>query len=358
MAENSRLDAEWVALSAFRGLTKIATHGDMQKSTYDNALELGGALYPDLLGPEVSVLRRARESDVAQEYREKARLTSIRDQGDVSALTLITRDIDELEGLLKVAKAQKTDKQKADRLKRRLSLLTKAKKELDPQEHSENQLIFRDAAAPAEELESLATGRGYRDFALPNQNLLRVRVLHPDIPEHVTGADIIYERHFNNAQVASIVAVQYKIWIDRCLRLSGSRLQEQLGKLKKFTCDRKMCQAKAGDNPYRFPCCAAFLRPTDKLQNPDQRLVSRGEHIRICRIDDCASTGKRGGRLLEYENMREVSLPTEAFEFLFNSGKIGSTPLSREELRHLYDGLQLDIPHDSVVIYAQEFERT
>jgi len=74
MTQEERIDAEWIALSAFRGLTKIALHGDMEKSTCENALELGGALYPELLGPEVSNLKREHESDITKEYRQKARL--------------------------------------------------------------------------------------------------------------------------------------------------------------------------------------------------------------------------------------------------------------------------------------------
>lgn len=42
MTEASRLDAEWITLNAFRGVTKIASRGDISKSSYDNVLELGG----------------------------------------------------------------------------------------------------------------------------------------------------------------------------------------------------------------------------------------------------------------------------------------------------------------------------
>jgi len=51
--ETSRLDAEWIALTAFRGLTKIATNGDMDHSTYNGALEFGGELYPEPTGATV-----------------------------------------------------------------------------------------------------------------------------------------------------------------------------------------------------------------------------------------------------------------------------------------------------------------
>ena len=57
----NRINQEWVALNAIRGIVKIASKGSMTKSTYDNSLDLGGVLYPELLGPETSVLKR--ESD-------------------------------------------------------------------------------------------------------------------------------------------------------------------------------------------------------------------------------------------------------------------------------------------------------
>jgi hypothetical protein len=86
----SRIDSEWVALNAFRELLKLATKGDMSKSTYDDALEFGGQLYPALLGQEVSLLRRARESDTTKEYRQRARLLSQKRGTAVDPLDLLT----------------------------------------------------------------------------------------------------------------------------------------------------------------------------------------------------------------------------------------------------------------------------
>ena len=87
MDEEQRLNAEWLALNAFRGLTKLAAKGDLSKGTYDNALELGGELYPELLGPNTSLLRRERESDTVKEYRQLAHLRSLK-QGQPVAYAL------------------------------------------------------------------------------------------------------------------------------------------------------------------------------------------------------------------------------------------------------------------------------
>ncbi|EJG5880614.1 hypothetical protein NAE44_003371, partial [Salmonella enterica] len=107
---------------------------------------------------------------------------------------------------------------------------------------------------------------------------------------------------------------------------------------------------------YRFPCCSAFIRPTDKLQSADQKLMSTGEHLPICKIDECTSTGKRGARLLEYDNIKDISLSNESFEFLFNTGKIGSRNLTYDELTQLYSNFLQESSLSRVMIYAQEFD--
>lgn len=355
MNAESRIDSEWIALNAFRGLTKIATKGDASKSTYDNALELGGVLYPGLLGSDASILRRERESDIAKEYRQKARLRSIKNSTEISPGFLIKQDIDDLKDLLDVAKREKQERAKVDQLKRKLTNLIEAEKELNPVPHSENQLIFRDAMAVQRTVPVFGSGRAYRDFELSDGNILRIRVLHPDKPEHVTGADIIYERHSPSEESARIVAVQYKTWDKKALYLSDDRMIAQLSRLKNFTCSKGLCDQPATENSYRFPCCAGFLRPTDKLQNPDQAFVSSGEHLPICKIDECKTVTPRGSEVIEYGNIKDISLSSEMFEQLFNKGKIGSRLLNYEELKKFYEEYQVESEVDRVVIYAQEF---
>ena len=355
MEDIDRLNAEWVSLNAFRGLSKIASNGDMEKSTYDNALELGGSVYPELLGDDVSKLKRERVSDTTKEYRQKAEYMSIRDKTSIEALSLVKSDIAEYESLLSIAKKQKGNKSRVDQLKRKLGQLYKSQKELEPQEHSEHQLIFRDAYNVERAVPSLTNGQGYRDFKLPNDKVMRLRVLHPDKIEHITGADLIYERHSPDEDSVAIVAVQYKIWEKRKLYLSDERMQDQISKMRSFLCKKGICSSSSEENEYRFPCCSAFLRPTDKLQKPDQKFISTGEHLPICKISQCISKGARGADLLEYNNIKDISLSSEMFEFLFNKGKIGSRDLSYKELKELYSEFLGEAAAQRVVVYAQEF---
>jgi len=357
--ETNRTDQEWITLNAIRGMVKIASKGNVGKATYDNSLELGGFLYPELLGAGRSLLRRERESETTREFRQLAEAQSMRDGVEIKPLDLILKEIEYYEGLISFAKQSKErDKTKTDQLGRRLAQLIKAKSELETTDHSENQLIFRDVYNTDRDILALpeSIGKGYKDFELPDGNLLRIRVLHPDKSEHLTGADIIYERHNDKTNKISVVFVQYKIWEEKKLYLSEKRMKEQLKRMKDFTCSNKICTANKADNTYRFPCCSAFLRPTDRLQNPDQKFLSTGEHIPICRINDCKTKGLKGAPILEYDRIKEVSLSAELFEELFNRGKIGSRELTPDELKNFYTSASIIDTSDTVIIYAQEFK--
>jgi hypothetical protein len=353
MEQESRIDAEWVAINAFREILKLSTKGDLAKATYDDALDFGGELYPALLGKETSILRRDRESDTTKEYRQRARLKSQKENKKIEALELLVTDIEEIEELLQVARKNK-DLGRVDQLRNRLKSLSTSRNELAPTPHTENQLIFRDTTAAVQGLPAIDSGKSYRDFRLPDDNVLRIRVLHPDKPEHITGADIIYERHDPYEQSASLIVVQYKIWENKSLKINEPRLAEQLEKMRNFTCESSLCENYLQNEAFRFPYCTAFLRPTDKLQKPDQKFISSGEHIPICKIQACATNNERGNPVIEYKKIRPTSLSGEAFEYLFTANKIGSRKLEYDELERLYEKFKVSASNDQIVIHAQE----
>jgi len=132
-------------------------------------------------------------------------------------------------------------------------------------------------------------------------------------------------------------------------------LQEQLEKLRTFICVEGLCWNDTQDEPYRFPYCAAFLRPTDRLQQSNQKLLSTGEHLPICKIASCTTKTRTGRPVLEYKHVRKVSLSGESFEHLFTAGKVGSRMLSYEELMKLYSRFEVAQDREHVVIHAQEF---
>jgi hypothetical protein len=350
-----RVDAEWIALSAFRELLKISTKGNMSKSTYAEAFEFGAVLYPALLGFESSILRQANESNTARLYRQRARLKSEAEGTSIHPLGLLNSDILEFEQLLDLAKKSK-EKGRVDQLKSRLKTLSRARDEIAPPAHTETQLIARDVSAFPAGLPSIGNGKGYKAFELPDGNALRVHVFHPDKPEHVSGADVLYERHDPTTDSATLVFVQYKIWEKQTLSLNEPRMQAQLAKLKSVVCDGGLCSIDSANTPYRFPHCAAFLRPTDRLQNPDQKLISSGEHLPICHIEECAKTNRFNTPVLAFEGIRRTSLSGTAFEYMFTYNKVGSRPVSYEELKQLYQRLSIIAEPDNLLVHAQEFE--
>lgn len=139
-------------------------------------------------------------------------------------------------------------------------------------------------------------------------------------------------------------------------RLVTPRLKKQIERLCAFTCDSGLCVAPQDANRFRFPFCAAFLRPTDKLQTPDQTLISSGEHLPICQIEACSSEGRGSSRRLLYDDIREVSLSQEVFEDLFKRGKIGSRSLTYDELATLYDRFDVSTSRERLLIHAQDFD--
>ncbi len=349
--ENNRIDQEWLAVSMARELIKIASKGNIEKSTYKNAIAFAGELYPDLLG-ESSLLRRQEENTITKEYRQKADMKSRKDGISISALELVKEDIEELKELIKVSRVTVKD---VHLLQKKLSQLTKAKRELDPESHTEGQLVFRDSHVINKYLPEIGSGKAYRDFELADDKVLRMRVFHPDKMEHISGADFIYERFDKKTGKVSIILVQYKIWEDREMYLSDKRMQKQLNRMKCFSCENELCSSLEENNTYRFPCCTSFLRPTDKLQNSEQTLMSTGEHIPICKIDAHKSKGKHGADVLKYRDIKEVSLASDLFQELFNRGKIGSKKMDHQELQELYEKENLMESDDTLLFYAQEF---
>lgn len=344
----SRLDSEWVSLNALRELIRLATHGDSGKATYDQALALGEKILPQILG-EDSLIKRAKESDVAREFRQKAQAKTRQTGNDVTALELLNEEITDYKGLLQTGRNQ----QRTDQLSRRLGGLERAYIEIHPERHSENQLIIRDAYVAHRDYPQFGLGTGYRDFILPDRNRLRLRVFHPERPEFITGADVIYERHNEQDDTVNLVAIQYKIWEDKSLPLGDQRLQSQLERLKAFLCDRQMCTAGPADHEFRFPYCSAFLRPTDRLQSADQKLMSTGEHLPICQIDKVQTATSRGVTL-EYHKILPMSLSQDAFEGLFTSGKLGSRTLTHAELEEFYRAFNVISDTERVLIHAQD----
>lgn len=348
-----RLALEWLVVNAFREMLNLASFGNANQATYKRAIELGGQVLPDLLG-ESSLIRAGQSSSIAREYQQRAKLESRKRASEVTAIELLNEKIASERELL--AELQKGDA--ADQIRIQLKKFEAALIELSPVRLSENQAINRDVRLFDKELPKIGDGHSYYDYRLTEELVLRVRALHPDKAEEILGADLVYERHSFDTEMVEIVLVQYKIWDDKKLYLSDARMKAQLERMSQQTCKMDMCKNTSDQHPYRFPYCCSFLRPTDRLQSPDQALRTTGLHLPLCYIDSVKSLGSRGADILEYDSIKSVSLTHIEFESLFRSGKIGSRSLSYDELRSLYGKIESMKNSASILLHGQSMRLT
>jgi hypothetical protein len=347
-----RLDAEWTTLNAIREMLGIAVKGRMTP-TYAQALDVGKTIAPQIYAVESSLLGRGREPKLVQEYRQKAdALSEIRAQ-PVSPLEVLDEDIDIQRRLVMTSGDR-------DLIQRRLDQLETIRPYFLPKSFSENQLIFRDVFRIERNLPMPPTeGDRYRDFQISDERRLRIRMLHPDRPEHATGADMIYELYWDKKQMARIALVQYKIWDGKTLYLSQARnVEEQMRKLTETLCDRDLCKPfedSARIHSYRLPYCSAFLRPTDKIQDPDVRLISSGLHTPVCVALRAMQDTGRGNKKIESKVIRSEAVTHKVFEEMFNANLLGSRWLTYEEIETLYRDHKVLEPTERIVLHVQEF---
>src|SRR5262245_21208742 len=128
-----RLDSELTTVNAVRELILLVTRGDCSQATYEHAFALGAEICPEILGEEVSLLRRAMESEVAREFRQRTAAMTREGGREITALELLKKEIAHDEKLFNGARS----KQRTDQLKRRLLAMKNAAEEIDPTRHSE-----------------------------------------------------------------------------------------------------------------------------------------------------------------------------------------------------------------------------
>ncbi len=345
-----RLDAEWTTISALRELIGIARKGN--RPTYRETIILAESLIPELFDRESSLLPRQKESSEARRYRQMAEADSEIQDKLVTALDLVDNDIEKFE--------ERVEKRPGyNLLQNEIGKLHRIRQELQQREHYEQQIILRDAYKANRHFPISGEGRDYREFQLPNDRALRIRVLHPDPPEHSTGADVIYETYWDKKRRVRLAAIQYKVWKNRTLYKS-SNLAKQLDKMRRVFCKNHLCEPFADSqrkNAYRLPYCSAFLRPTDKLQDPNARLISSGYHVPVCVVERSWQDTTRGGQKLESSYFRSEAVTHRVFEELFNTNMLGSKWMKYEELEDMYREHNILESDEHIVIHAQEFGR-
>jgi len=345
-------NVEWTTINALREMLGIALKGK-NTPTYQQALEFGKSISPEIFSSPKSILGREQEELIILEYRQRASAKSQVENREIQPIDIVDDEIKEYERLLNTNEEHPL-------IRRRLGILEGIRQRLQPKQYTENQLILRDLFKAERNLPKPAIEKDtYREFHLSEGRALRIRLLHPDPPEHSIGADLVYEQYWEKKQLARIALIQYKIWDGKTLYFSNaSNVEAQMEKLQSQFCHSGLCDAFDGSKrseSYRLPYCTVFLRPTDRLQNQDSRLISSGLHIPICAIIRNLKDTKQGNKKLERKYIRGESLSHKVFEEIFNINMLGSRWLNYSELENLYKTHGIFKTNERIVIHAQDF---
>lgn len=347
-----RLDREWETLNAIREMLGIALKG-ATTPTYLQALGVGKIVSPSLFDSESSLLGHSDEPSLAKQYRQKADgLSQIRG-------TLV-RPIDALDEDIALNRRLLRTEGDKSLIQKQLTALESIRPYLCDKKYTENQLIIRDLFKVNRDLpHPPIDGDTYRDFRISDERGLRIRLLHPDPPEHSLGADLIYETYWEKKRLARIILVQYKVWDGETLYLSQSHnLKQQMEKLEKIFCCGQLCEPPNADKArerFRLQYCTAFLRPTDKLQEPNSRKISSGLHTPICRAFKSIQATGYGGEKISRQYISSESLSHKVFEELFNRNMLGSRWFPYEQIEKLYQAHGILRLGERILLHAQEF---
>ena len=308
-----------------------------------DALDVGASMVPSLFSKENSLLQRCNESPDARLYRDMAEAESKIAKRKITPAELITKEIEKLQRTLSVA----TDGSNIDREIKKLSKLLV---DFSERAYSEGTLIQRDVLQshrprfPSPEM----VPEVERFYPFSKGRSLRLRILHPNRPEHISGADVVYEFCDDQREMARFAFVQYKMWDAE--KISNSRIDDrQLKKLRTKLCKARFCtRKKKGSTCFRMPYCSAFLRLTNMLQPEDTRHVSAGRFTPVCMVQ----TEGRGS--LSRSDLETRDLSSDIFESAFAEGLAGSDWLPYTTVERMYRDCEILKRTDRLVIYASQ----
>lgn len=323
--------------------------------TYEQALRIVHDIDENLYNFCSKELTRKNENDTVKLFKERAEAESIKEGRTITAIDLLRHEIDTYRELLSTPNL---DKEKTRFLKNHIGSLEAAIENLKPRRLSEHRILERDFCKVDRThlgAEKFFETDNYVDYKISNDRFLRIRLLHPDRPEHILGADLIYEQYNVETEKVRLAVLQYKTWENGVLYFSqASNLESQMLKLKSHLCDNRFCERPAhlnGQLDYRFPYCCAYIRPTDKLQHSDSKMVSQGIHIPLC---SALQIKNENGNKIEKSQIRHSTLTHEVFENLFNHSFIGSRWIPVSEIETFYRERQVLEPEQTLKLYAKE----
>lgn len=365
--ELNRLDVEWITVVSAREVELLATK---TAPAYKDVLSIVAQTAPTIFNETDSWLMRYYKTTDLEIWQERARSLSIIRKRQITVSDALQEEIDRTREQIEVGENPR-------RLRHLLERLENLLLQVSPDKYSENQAINRDAfrtkryspRTTAVELPGSGEGRDYREFDLGNRQRLRLRIAHPEQLEAITGADIIYEHYDEKREHVRLVALQYKMWDGKQLYIAPKevdRVKRQLSRLETSFCSSGVCNREMGvSRGFRMPGCAAYLRPTDKLQRPDVKMQTSGYHVPACELEGLweltsqaqRDTGKPSGIKLTAQGVEGHSISMPTFEELFNAKMLGSDWIPVAQLKALYEKEPiLNTPTDSIGIHAQVYK--
>lgn len=355
-----QIDLEWMLINASKELLSFVKRSP--NVTYADAIKFARENDPETFeGSKTGLVRKTALEKLHEKYKQEA-IGIKKDTGkEVLAEQLIEERFEALERILK---NYPEEEDRPDALKkefRQLQALLKKEEDivLNLEKVTEDEALRHDIVAERANKVFIKSHLGkynvYKDRE--DGTVFQIAVLHPNQKEKITGADLIYEQYDVENKKVRIAAIQYKIWDKRVLYFSqASNAIQQIKKLEACFCEEKFCTDGRGSNfsfeKYRMPFCVAFLRPTDKLQNP-KTLITSGFHLPICKIEKIKEDGYSKD-IIRLDQLKNTAINSYTFEELFNAEMVGSRWLDISELERFYKNSGVLEDSGNLVIHAQD----
>jgi len=351
-----RLDAEFAAFNVVKTIIELATDGDVEAN--NNAImRIASKLSAEVFNKDSQLYQRHFEPELVREYRQRAELESLESHKVVKPIDLAKADHEKYVKLLDVA----TDENEVDAISNKIKRLDEAIAKLSDKSESENEWILRDIEVPNEIEEGIPVppiSDGRCKVFEHKDTLLKIRRLHPDNPEKLTGADLIYERYDLEKKQVRFVHIQYKIWDDKgVLYFSQGNIIDQIEKMTYNLCNGKFCDdPKNEKGNYRLPFCSGFLRPTNRVQDPGKRIHSRGLYVPLCMVNSKLERVTSDDGILKRSNIIGCSINQQLFDRMFHDNMLGSKWYTFDEIEKFYQSKGILDSNEKLIYHAQEFK--
>lgn len=347
--EDSRRNDAFKFLIAMREALSMAKRSP-QPVPYKRTRDLLYDFSPELHAEISELITKRNPSDLVKYYTQKAELLSSEKGEIIFPEVLIEDDLKAEQKLLEFG-------DNVTLIKRRIFELQSALEHFQPEDISENFILNHDFSLVSRHRffeKGLYNNAKVKDYKLPGNRILRLRLLHPDKAERIIGSDLVYEQFDLKTEKVRFIHLQYKTWNSNVLYFSQGNVIDQIDKLNDNICASGYCINGEGEKHsslnYRFPYCSAFLRPTSYLTKPDSTLVSTGVHIPICMVKRI----KENSPKIDMTNTKGRSIGNKNFEDLFVDNHLGSRWISFDQLENFYNEKGINSETGRIRVHAQE----